>query len=63
MRGAVASSVADAIEGRPADAWTDEDLDAVRSAALEGGRLLRQIEVDARRLTARSTPLGSSADP
>lgn len=42
--GAVASAVADAIESRPADAWSEDDLEAVRSAALEGGRLLRQIE-------------------
>jgi hypothetical protein len=42
--GAVAGAVADAIEDRPADAWTADDLDAVRSAALEGGRLLRLIE-------------------
>lgn len=40
----VAAAVADAIDGRPADAWTDADLEAVRSAALEGGHLLRLIE-------------------
>ena len=40
----VATAVADAIDNRPADAWTDEDLDAVRAAALDGGRLLRLIE-------------------
>lgn len=40
----VAAGVADAIDSRPADAWTDADLEAVRSAALEGGHLLRLIE-------------------
>ncbi len=42
--GEVAAAVADAIEGRPADQWTDDDLDAIRAASLDGGRLLRQIE-------------------
>jgi hypothetical protein len=39
----VAAAVADAIDGRPADRWTADDLDAIRAASLEGGRLLRQI--------------------
>ena len=42
--GAVAGAVADAVDGRPADTWTADDLEAVRALALEGGRLLRQIE-------------------
>ena len=40
----VATTVAGVIENRPADDWTSDDLDTVRTAALEGGRLLRQIE-------------------
>ena len=40
----VAAAVAAAIENRPADDWTGADLDTARAAALEGGRLLRQIE-------------------
>jgi hypothetical protein len=34
-------SVAEAIESRPADAWDDAELDALRANALEIGALLR----------------------
>lgn len=36
--------VADAIERRPADAWTETDLDALRDNALQIGALVRRIE-------------------
>jgi hypothetical protein len=38
------AAVADAIAAIPADAWDDERLERLRSLALNGGRLLRQIE-------------------
>lgn len=38
------SAIADAIEARPADSWTDDDLDALRSEALHIGRVLRELE-------------------
>jgi len=41
---AVAAAVAEAVEHKPAKEWTDELLDQLRAAALEGGRLLRLIE-------------------
>lgn len=37
-------AIADAIEARPADSWTDDDLDALRSEALHIGRVLRDLE-------------------
>jgi hypothetical protein len=37
-------AVADAIAATPADVWDDARLDRLRSLALNGGRLLRQIE-------------------
>jgi hypothetical protein len=40
----LAARVADAVEHRPADQWTTDDLEALRAAALEGGNLLRLIE-------------------
>jgi hypothetical protein len=40
----LAGRVADAVEHRPADQWTTEDLEALRTTALEGGNLLRLIE-------------------
>lgn len=36
-------AIADAIEARPADSWTEADLDSVREAALAAGRHLRSI--------------------
>jgi hypothetical protein len=42
------TAIADAIQHRPADAWTDEDLDALQANALEIGRLVRSIEHVAR---------------
>jgi len=36
--------VADAIEAVPAEGWRDLDLDGLRAAALDIGRLLREIE-------------------
>jgi hypothetical protein len=38
------AAVADAIAAIPPDAWDDARLERLRSLALEGGRLLRQIE-------------------
>jgi hypothetical protein len=38
------AAVADAIAGIPPDAWDDARLERLRSLALNGGRLLRQIE-------------------
>jgi hypothetical protein len=38
------SAIADAIEARPAGAWSEADLDALRACALDGGKLLRAIE-------------------
>jgi hypothetical protein len=40
----VGAVVADAIAATPSDAWDDERLERLRSLALDGGRLLRQIE-------------------
>jgi hypothetical protein len=45
----VATNVADAVENRPADQWTSDQLEQLREAALEGGRLLRQVETTVRR--------------
>lgn len=42
--GTDAAHLADTIEHRPAAAWSDAELDAVRHAASEGGRLIRAIE-------------------
>jgi hypothetical protein len=39
-----ALAVADAIQHRPADAWTDEDLDALQVNAFEIGRIVRAID-------------------
>jgi hypothetical protein len=41
---ATGAAVADAIVATPADAWDDARLEQLRSLALDGGRLLRQIE-------------------
>jgi hypothetical protein len=41
--------IADAIMSRRANAWTDTELDGLRAAALEGGRLLRHLEQEADR--------------
>ncbi|MEP7202196.1 MAG: hypothetical protein ABI894_06275 [Ilumatobacteraceae bacterium] len=38
-----AAAIADAIEAVPADAWDEQTLGALRSAALDIGRLLRAI--------------------
>lgn len=38
------TAIADAIDARPADSWTDDDLDALRSEALHLGRVLRELE-------------------
>jgi hypothetical protein len=40
----VAAAVAEAIDRTPPKEWTDERLEQLRQAALEGGRLLRLIE-------------------
>jgi hypothetical protein len=36
-------AIADAIHDRPADAWTDAELDGLRRDALDLGRLLRLL--------------------
>jgi hypothetical protein len=36
-------AIADAVEHRPADEWSDGELDTVRTAALDIGRQLRGI--------------------
>jgi len=41
---ATGAAVADAIAATPADAWDDARLDQLRSLALDGGRIIRQIE-------------------
>jgi hypothetical protein len=40
----VGAAVADAIAATPSDAWDDARLHRLRSLALDGGRLLREIE-------------------
>lgn len=42
-------AIATELEDRPADSWTDTDLDRLRSLALDAGRLLRRIEDEAER--------------
>ena len=41
---AAGAAVADAIAATPSDVWDDARLERLRSLALDGGRLLRQIE-------------------
>jgi len=41
--GSSASAVAAAIDARPADAWQESELQALRGHALDAGRLLRAI--------------------
>ncbi len=41
------ATVADAIAATPPDAWDDARLERLRTLALDGGRLLRQIEAAA----------------
>jgi hypothetical protein len=43
----VASAVAAEIDRRPPEGWDDPTLDELRSLALDGGQLLRQIEAAA----------------
>lgn len=49
-----ARAVADAIDERPADAWRDGELTALRANALDAGRLLRAIAVAAEEASASS---------
>jgi hypothetical protein len=41
---ATGAAIADAIEARPAKAWTKDDLRRLQDDALEAGRLLRLLE-------------------